>query len=308
MAMDLDPAPVRRDATGGNPARDDTARGNTARDDPARDDTVPAVFYDILGQTGLLAAGANVIMQLSLLPVGHGVARSRVDSGRVDRHPIKRLRTTVTYLAVALYGTDDDRDAMRRAVNRAHRQVYSLPEDPVPYNAFDTDLQLWVGACLYKGIEDIHEAIFGGPPTGAAADELYRHGAHLATTLQVKPSQWPADREAFAAYWAEGEAAIAMDDVTRPYLQRIARGTFLGPPWSWLVRNPLELVSVGFLPDRFKEELGLPWGRGRQRAFEAVVGASAAVDRTVPLALRRIPFDLYLRYFRWQVRTGRSVV
>jgi uncharacterized protein (DUF2236 family) len=69
----------------------------------------------------------------------------------VDLHPIKRVRTTFTYLAVATAGSDAQKEAFRRAVNRAHAHVYSTPDSPVQYNAFDPDLQLWVAACLYKG-------------------------------------------------------------------------------------------------------------------------------------------------------------
>jgi uncharacterized protein (DUF2236 family) len=45
---------------------------------------------------GLVAGPANVIMQLAQPGVGYGVMESRVESGRVDRHPIKRARTTFT--------------------------------------------------------------------------------------------------------------------------------------------------------------------------------------------------------------------
>src|ERR1700724_197171 len=76
----------------------------------------------------LLAGPANVIMQLALPGVGYGVMESRVDSGRVDLHPIKRARTTFTYLAVATAGSDAQKEAFRRAVNSAHAQVYSTPE------------------------------------------------------------------------------------------------------------------------------------------------------------------------------------
>jgi uncharacterized protein (DUF2236 family) len=70
--------------------------------------------------SALLAGPANVIMQLSRPAVGYGVFESRVESGRVDRHPIKRARTTFTYLAVATQGSDEQKAAFRRAVNRAH--------------------------------------------------------------------------------------------------------------------------------------------------------------------------------------------
>ena len=97
---------------------------------------------------GLLSGAANVIMELARPGVGYGVKDSRVESGRARPHPIKRARTTFTYLAVALSGTETQKKAYRRAVNKSHAQVYSTPDSPVEYNAFDKNLQLWVAACL----------------------------------------------------------------------------------------------------------------------------------------------------------------
>src|SRR5882757_6986742 len=116
---------------------------------------------DGLMGVALLAGPANVIMQLGRPGVGYGVLESRVESGRVDRHPIKRARTTFTYLAVATKGSDEQKAAFRRAVNRAHAQVYSTEESPVAYNAFDKDLQLWVAACMYKGGVDVYRMFIG---------------------------------------------------------------------------------------------------------------------------------------------------
>src|SRR6201996_6693088 len=130
---------------------------------------------DTLMGMALLLGPANVIMQLARPGVGYGVMESRVESGRIDLHPIKRARTTFTYLAVAMAGTDTQKAAFRRAVNRAHAQVYSTPDSPVQYNAFDLDLQLWVGACLYKGAVDIYR-MFIGELDGADADRHYREG------------------------------------------------------------------------------------------------------------------------------------
>ncbi|HAS12138.1 MAG TPA: hypothetical protein DCS55_16725, partial [Acidimicrobiaceae bacterium] len=118
------------------------------RTHPEQDPVARALIEESLSGMALGAAGANVIMQLSQLPVGHGVAKSRVASGRIHDHPIKRTRTTVAYLAIALLGTEEERAAMRREVDRQHRQVHSLPGDPVAYNAMSRDLQLWVAACL----------------------------------------------------------------------------------------------------------------------------------------------------------------
>ena len=255
---------------------------------------------------GLAAGGANVIMQLAQLPVGHGVARSTVDSGRVDLHPLKRLRTTGCYLAVALRGTEEERTAMRRSVDSQHRHVRSAPSDPVPYNAFDTELQLWVAACLYKGLEDIHEIVHGELDPEAAA-VLYRYGARLGTTLQVTEDQWPADRAAFQEYWDRKVGEIEMDDLTREYLQEIAGAGFLGPIGR-LLGPTQRLITMGFLPPAFREELGLPWGPWRQRAFDSLIGTAAAVERRMPEPIRLFPLNAYLWDFRRRVRTGAPIV
>lgn len=276
-------------------------------DDPEHDERARRLVEESLSGIGLAAAGANVIMQLSQLPVGHGVAKSRVESGRIHDHPIKRTRTTLAYLAVALLGTDEEREAVRQEVNRQHRQVHSLPDDPVAYNAFDTDLQLWVAACLYQGVEDIRQ-VLGIEYDDADAERVYRYCARLATTLQVRPEQWPADREAFQRYWEDHVARIEMDDLTRRYLQGIARAQFLGAPWSWILGPLVQLQSVGFLPPAFREELGLPWTSRQARVFDAMMAAWAAVDRRLPGPVRRFPFNLCLWDTRLRIRFGRPIV
>ena len=65
-------------------------------------------FPGILDGVSLLAGGANVILQLTRPGVGCGVLESRVDSGQIFRRPFKRTRTTLTYLAVAMFGTTSE--------------------------------------------------------------------------------------------------------------------------------------------------------------------------------------------------------
>lgn len=229
------------------------------------DEAIPQVIRDVMCGPIVVAAGAaNVIMQLSRLPVGRGVAGSKVDSGRVDKHPVKRFRTTFTYLIVAMVGTDAERLALRREVNRSHRQVRSDREDPVAYNAFDPALQLWVAACLYRGVELSYHLLYGIPDE-STADVLYRHSGRFATTLQVPAEQWPSDREAFEEYWSTSLSTVEMDDVTRAYLRGIATVGFLPVPFRWLL-GPMHLfLTAGFLTEPFRSELGLSWGQAASR-------------------------------------------
>lgn len=274
----------------------------------AHDPEAPSELARLLGGVGAYAAGANVIMQLSKLPIGRGVAESRVESGRVDAHPIKRLRTTMQFVAVALFGDDEDRRAIRGEINRAHRDVHSLPGDEVDYNAFDPHLQLWVAACLYKGVEDILRATWGDSIDDEVLDRIYAHAAHLGTTLQVKEEMWPVDRDEFARYWEKGVAEIEMDDVTRTYLQGIAKASFLPHPFDWIARGPAELTAMGFLSPEFRDLLGLPWSRGRQKAFDRLVSVTVAVSKFVPDPIEALPINLYLWDARRRFHAGKPLV
>lgn len=264
---------------------------------------MPDTLRDAVIGAGLLAGSANVIMQLARAPVGYGVLESRVDSGNLFRHPVKRTRTTLTYLAVATLGTDAERAAYRRGVNRAHAQVRSTASSPVAYDAFDPDLQLWVAACLYKGFEDVYVAFAGGERGGC-----YAGAAALGTTLQVRPERWPRDRAAFEEYWTRGLAEVGIDDTVRRYLTRIVDLEFLPPVFAVPGRRFHRFVTTGFLPQRFRDEMRLPWTAADQRRFDALLAALGRVVRVLPGPLRRFPFTLCLRDLRWRLRTGRPLV
>lgn len=259
----------------------------------------------------LLAGPANVIMQLAQPGVGYGVMESRVESGRVDLHPFKRARTTFTYLAVATNGSDAQKAAFRRAVNKAHAQVYSTPESPVSYNAFDPALQLWVGACLYKGGLDIYR-MFIGELDGEDAERHYREGMALATTLQVPPKMWPADREAFDRYWEESLAKVHIDDAVREYLYPIAanriRGVKLPGPIQRLSEGFALMITTGFLPQRFRDEMRLPWDATKQRRFDRLIAVLATVNRYLPRFIRQFPFNVLLHDLDRRIKKGRPLV
>jgi uncharacterized protein (DUF2236 family) len=259
----------------------------------------------------LLAGPANVIMQLARTGVGYGVLESRVESGRVDLHPIKRARTTFTYLAVATAGSDAQKEAFRKAVNRAHAEVYSTPESPVQYNAFDPELQLWVGACLYKGRVDIHR-IFIGEMDDEKAERHYHEGMALGITLQVPPEMWPPDRAAFDRYWQESLDEVHIDDAVRDYLYPIAAGrmpgiALPGPLQRWSDNFAL-LITTGFLPQRFRDEMRFPWDAARQRRFDRLMAVLRTVNNLMPRFVRQFPFNVLLWDLDRRIKTGRPLV
>ena len=276
----------------------------------ARRERARGIDQGLMG-VALLAGPANVIMQLARPGVGYGVMESRVDSGRIDLHPIKRTRTTITYLAVAMAGTDTQKAAFRRAVNRAHAQVYSTPDSPVQYNAFDPDLQLWVAACLYKGGVDFYR-MFIGEMDDRDADRHYQEAVVLASTLQVPPEMWPADRAAFDRYWNEQLEKVHIDDAVRNYLYPIAVGRIQALRLPDFVRRQPEklglLLTAGFLPQRFRDEMRFSWDTAAQRRFDRLIAVLRAVNNAMPRFVRRFPFNLLLRDVDRRIKAGRPLV
>jgi uncharacterized protein (DUF2236 family) len=275
-------------------------------------DEIPQEAYDSLCGLALSAGGANVIMQLSKLGVGHGVARSRVESGRVDRHPIKRARTTTAFLVIAFFGTTEEQRALQREINRAHGPVHSEPGERVQYDAFDPELQLWVASCLIKGAFDLSE-LLNGPVDPERAEALYQFGKRLGTMLQVPEDMFPNNVGAFWEYFET--APIEMDDLTRSYLQGIADLRFFVAPLGPLavllrpiVRPIGRFMTLGWLPRRYLDLLDLPWDERKQRRHDAFFGRLARLVMKLPRPLREFPLNVVLWDTRRRIRQGRSVI
>lgn len=261
----------------------------------------------MLSGLALAPAGANVIMQLSRLPIGHAVAESKAPSGSLARHPVKRTRTTLGYIMIALFGTEHERDLLRAEVNTQHRLVRSSDGDAIAYDAFDPELQLWVAACMFQGSLDAIAFL-----RGSADDEerqlLLTRCARFATTLQVPAAMWPSDRVAFDRYWNDAVQHIAVDDVTREFLLGIASLSFLPRPLARVLGPAHLFLTSGFLPEPFRKELGLTWTPRQQSKFERCTGAFRAVNRRLPKPVREFPWNVVEFDTRRRIRSGRAIL
>jgi uncharacterized protein (DUF2236 family) len=264
-------------------------------------------MVDLVNPAAALLPAANVIMQLASPAVGYGVLESPVDSGNVYKHPFKRARTTGTYLAAATMGTAEDRDLIRRGVNRVHAQVKSTASSPVSYNAFDPSLQLWVAACLYRYYIDQHEFLYG-PLDDEAADAVYADAKTLGTTLQVREGMWPPDRLAFDEYWKRSLDELRIDPPVRQHLLGVAAMAFLPTPLRLLAGRFNLFATTGFLSAEFRAHMQLPWSGAQQRRFEWLVSALRIADRVIPRDLWILGYQMYLWDMRLRARRGKRVV
>ncbi|MFE6919538.1 oxygenase MpaB family protein [Nocardia sp. NPDC057663] len=279
------------------------ARARSGRTEPAEFDIRDYVD----GSAAFWGATANVIMQLSLAPVGYGVAESRVHSGSIMRHPVKRTRTTLTYLSVALMGTDADRAAYRTAINGAHKHVHSTATSPVKYNAFDKNLQLWVAACLYWGSVDVMGRVYG-PIDDEIADAFYEYAHYLGTTLQVPREMWPADRAAFDAYWAAHLPLTSVDPTIKAYFDDLLDLKMVSPPLRLPFARFHRWFTTGLLPQHIRDELGLHWTERDERRLNQLMRAGGVVWGRMPRVIRIFPFNATLADMRRRNRRGKPLI
>jgi uncharacterized protein (DUF2236 family) len=275
----------------------------TARWDPEAEVSVKEAmdFWSFAG------AAANVVMQLASPGVGYGVVESKVDSGSILVHPWKRLRTTSQYLAVAAFGSDEDRAAFRAAVDGVHRQVISTAESPVTYSGFDRELQMWVAACLFVGLEDTY-TLLRGEMTADQAEQFYRSSWTLGTTLQVTEDQWPATRTEFDAYWDNACKQVVIDAPVREYLLDLINLRMINPVVGLPFRPLLKFLTNGFLAPVFRDALGLRWSKGKQRRFEWLFVLVAFANRFLPVFVRQGGSFIGLADVRRRIRAHTSLV
>jgi uncharacterized protein (DUF2236 family) len=68
------------------------------------------------------------------------------------------------------------------------------------------------------------------------------------------------------------------------------------------------LITTGFLPQRFRDEMRLPWDAARQRRFDQLMGALRLANNLMPRFVRQFPFNVLLWDLDRRIKTGRPLV
>jgi uncharacterized protein (DUF2236 family) len=121
-----------------------------------------------------------------------------------------------------------------------------------------------------------------------------------------------ADRAAFDRYWQESLSQVHIDDAVRDYLYPIAaarvRGVALPRRLQRLSDSFALLITTGFLPQQFRDQMRLPWDAARQRRFDRLMALLRTVNRLLPRFIRQFPFNILLWDVDRRIRTGRPLV
>ncbi|WP_280265023.1 oxygenase MpaB family protein [Nocardia wallacei] len=267
----------------------------------------PAQLPDALDFWMFSGAAANVAMQFAHPGVAAGVMESTVESGALMVHPWKRLRTTASYLAVAILGTPQERAEFREAVDVAHRQVRSGPDSKVKYNAFDRNLQLYVAAAIYIGFEDSHQLLHG-KMSPQEREAFYQGADTFGTTLQVHPDMWPQTVADFDEYWLAACRQVVCDDDFRAYIDDLLHLRMINWPMRLLFGGLLQFLTAGFLPPHFREQMGVEWSAADQRRFEHLFLFVGFVNRFIPKFIRFAGTKAMMRDVQRRMRKQKALI
>ena len=234
---------------------------------------------DVSAEAILLAGGARaILLQLANPAVGHGVA----EHSNFAERPLDRLRGTLTYLYVIVYGSPDEVRRVSRGVGVAHAPVAG---------ARDPELQLWVAATLYDTAMRVYELVHGAV-SDDDAESLLADYAVVGTTLGVPRALWPADRAAFARYWTS--AALSVSGPAKAVAAALLHPRS-GPWWLKAAMPTVRLVTAGLLSPDLRLAYDLQFDETR---FNRLVRVARAVYPRLPKIIRHAPMRHYLKVSR----------
>lgn len=117
----------------------------------------------------------------------------------------------------------------------------------------------------------------------------YEEQKTLGEQFGVPRDEQPADYAAFNAYF---DGMLSSDRIAVTAALRDVADATLRPDLPFVARPVVEainLATAGMLPPALRDDLGLPWGAGRERVFEAGRRVLRAVMPALPSLLRDFP-------------------
>jgi len=246
----------------------------------------------------LITAGARAFLMQAAHPK---VAQGALDHSGFAADPYGRVSRTIQGMAVLIFGTSREANAMARNLNRLHHTVQgTLPESigrytaGETYNAMEPLALLWVHIVFVDSILTAYKT-FVGPLSEAVCEQYWQESCQYARLLGLTDATLPATYVAVQQYirgaLASGEIAIG------PAAKFIAQKVLYPPMPVW--RKPLwaivRLITVGQLPADIRQAYGLRWAMRQKVGFRVARGAGHLLRRLFPNALGKSPLVDFAR-------------
>lgn len=227
----------------------------------------------------LLGGGRALLMQL---------AHPKVAAG-VDEHsdfrlrPIRRLRRTIRMTMAIVFGDRETALGAARVVNRAHARVKGEG-----YSALDPELLLWVHATLADTAVVTYET-FVRPLLNREREDFYEEFKLMGELLGIPRERFPTGLREFDMYLSEmmSTGPVHVDARARELAAQVLKPRLRLLPSPLM--TPFEVMTAGLLPATLRDQYGLAWGPGQQRAYRLAVNAMPVVVAFTPPLLRVWP-------------------
>lgn len=240
----------------------------------------------------LLGGGRALLLQIAHPLVAAGVAAH--SDFRTD--PLGRLQRTLDAMHTITFGTTAQAERAYLRVDAVHGRVKGRLGNSdaglatgTRYAARDPELLFWVHATLVDTALVVYDRYVSGL-TRSERERYYDESRRMARVFRIPESLIPEDLASFEHYMehmlADG-GPIRVGDTARDIARAI-----LHPPIGYVparVFDPLNLVTVGLLPDRLRREFGLEWTGARRLLFEASRVAVRNLLPLVPDLVRSMP-------------------
>jgi len=246
----------------------------------------------------LITAGARAFLMQAAHPK---VAQGALDYSGFAADPFGRVDRTIQGMAVLIFGTTHEANAMARNINRLHHTVQgTLPESIGRYTAGDVYSAmeplalLWVHIVFVDSMLTAYK-IFVGSLSEAACEQYWQESCRYARLLGLTDATFPASYAAVQQYIREALASgeIAIGPAAHFIAQKV-----LYPPMP-LLRKPLwmivRLITIGQLPSDIRQAYGLHWSTRHRVGFRITRSVGHLLRCLFPNALGRSPLVNFAR-------------
>jgi uncharacterized protein (DUF2236 family) len=208
--------------------------------------------------------------------------------------PFQRLTHTAKAFERIFFGNRAQADEVLERVRRLHERVKGeLPEDAgvtpagTPYSADDPALMLWTVAVIADSAQVFYEMLVRRLDD-AELDALWLDYVRFGELFGMSRSDAPETYREFRAYWDEllaGEELYLTEDAR--YIGYATAFEIPVPGIYAPARRVHDLLMLGSLPRRVRDEYDLAWTPAHSGAFRVAVAAFRRSRPFVPRAVRR---------------------
>lgn len=240
-----------------------------------------SLVWRYFGDHRMALLGPRAAVLQNMLPaLGQGVQEHSV----WFEETLARLQRSIPPIYETVYGPDPD--ASGRQVRDFHRTIKGRLPDGSPYSALNPDTYYWAHACFVEHLITATDT-FIRPLSRVDKEQVFGESVTWWDRYGVSSRGTPQTYDEFEIYFeqaleqrlvAHRTASYGVGYATKgwPRPARVPR-----PVWR-LVRRPVNAVSssltIGGLPSRAREVLGLPWDATRERRYRRFARAVRALD------------------------------